>query len=95
VDEPVEDRVGQRGITDGSMPVIDRKLAGHDGRARAMTVVEHLQQIAAVHVVEDSESPVVDHEHINPCQLLEQLAIAAVGAVQIADSAVMLAPSKN
>jgi len=45
-----------------------------------MTVVEHLQQVAAVHVVEDSESPVVDHDHINPCQLLEQLAIAAVGA---------------
>jgi hypothetical protein len=30
------------------MPVLDGQLAGHDGRARAMAVVEHLQQIAPV-----------------------------------------------
>jgi hypothetical protein len=70
VDEAVEDGVGQRGVTDGGMPVINRKLAGHDRRARAVPVVEHLQQIAAVHVVEDSEPPVIDHDHINPGQLL-------------------------
>jgi hypothetical protein len=41
VDESIKDRVGQRGVADGGMPVIDRKLAGRDGRTCAMPVVKH------------------------------------------------------
>lgn len=59
VDQPVEDGIGERGVADGGVPVFDGKLAGHDGRARAVAVVEHLQQIAPVRVVEHGKAPVI------------------------------------
>ena len=31
VNQAVQDRFGQRGIADGSMPVVHRKLASYDG----------------------------------------------------------------
>ena len=31
--QSVEDRVGERGIADGGVPLLDRNLAGHDGGA--------------------------------------------------------------
>ena len=48
------------------------KLAGDDGLAAAVAVVEHLQQAAPVRVVERGELPIVNHERIYFCQLVEQ-----------------------
>ncbi len=48
MDQAVKDGVGQRGVTDGGVPVFDGRLAGHDGRTSAVAVVEHLQQVAPV-----------------------------------------------
>ena len=48
VDEPVEDGVGDGRIGDRLVPVIDRQLAGHDGRAAVVPIVDDLQQIATL-----------------------------------------------
>jgi len=71
VDQPVQDGIGQGGVADGGMPVFDGQLAGHDGRARSVAVVEHLKQVAPVGIVEHGQSPVVNHERVYPGQLLE------------------------
>lgn len=59
VNQAVQDGVGQRGVADGGMPVVHRKLAGDHRRARIVAVVEDLQEVAAVHVVEHGEPPIV------------------------------------
>ena len=52
VDQTVEDGVGQGGVTDGGVPVVNRKLTCHDGRAVSMAVIKHLQQVAPIDVIE-------------------------------------------
>ena len=46
VDEAVEDGVCQSWVADGLVPVLNRKLAGDDRRAPAVTVFEDFEQIA-------------------------------------------------
>ena len=46
--EPVENRVAEGRVADDVMPLVDGELAGHDGRAHAVAVLEHLEQVEAV-----------------------------------------------
>ena len=48
VDEAVEDGVGDGRVGDHLVPVLDVDLAGDDGRAASVPVVEDLQEIAAL-----------------------------------------------
>ena len=48
VHEPVEDGVGDGRIGDRLVPVIDRQLAGHDGRAAVVPIVDDLEEVAAL-----------------------------------------------
>jgi hypothetical protein len=48
VHDAIEDRVGEGGVAELGMPVLDRQLAGDHRRAAADTVVEELEQIAAL-----------------------------------------------
>jgi len=46
VDEPIEDGVCDCGVGDGFVSVIDWELAGHDGGAAIVPIIDDLQQIA-------------------------------------------------
>src|SRR5215210_9275185 len=46
VDEAIQDGIRNGRIADQFVPVIDGKLAGHDGRGASMPVVENFQEIA-------------------------------------------------
>ena len=46
VDQPIEDGVCDCGVGDGFVPVIDWELAGHDGGAAIVPIIDELQQIA-------------------------------------------------
>ena len=46
--DAVEDRVGEGGVAEVGVPVLDRQLAGDHRRAAADPVVEELEQIAAL-----------------------------------------------
>jgi hypothetical protein len=48
VDETVENSVGDGGIGDHLVPVIDRHLAGDDGRSALVPVVNDLEKVAAL-----------------------------------------------
>lgn len=39
VHEPVKDRIGERRLPDGGMPVLDRELTGDHGRPPAMAII--------------------------------------------------------
>src|SRR4029077_2318933 len=62
MDDAVENGVSQGGITDDFMPAIDRDLAGDQQRPPVVTVVDDLEQIAALLGIERFRPPIVDDQ---------------------------------
>ena len=60
VHEAIEDRVGERGIADVVVPVLDWKLTGHDGGSGPDPIIEHLEQIGALARADRGDGKVVD-----------------------------------
>nr|WP_230559076.1 hypothetical protein [Variovorax paradoxus] len=67
--QAIEDRLGNGGVTDPRMPVIDRQLAGDDGGLAGCPVVDDLRHIAAGLDVGRGHAPVVQRQHIGLGQL--------------------------
>src|SRR5258708_16780723 len=64
VDEAIEDWVGDGGMSDNFVPAIDGQLAGDDDRTSFISVLDDLEQIAALIGVERLRSPVIKNEQI-------------------------------
>jgi hypothetical protein len=62
VDEVVEDGVGESGVPDDFMPGLEGELTGHQGRAAAVAVLQHLQQVASLGVGERCQPEVIEDE---------------------------------
>ena len=60
------------------MPALARQLAGDDRRARAVAVLEDLEQVVALPVGERAEAPVVEDEDVDAGEAREQRRVAAV-----------------
>jgi len=60
VDEAVEDGVGDGGIGDDLVPMVDWDLTGDDGRTTLMAVIDDLEEIATLLAGEWGETPVVE-----------------------------------
>jgi hypothetical protein len=78
--QAVEDRIGQRRVADRGMPMLDLQLAGDDGRAGAMAVIEDLQEVPAAFVGQRRQRPFVDHQHLGLGQLRQRLGVTAIAA---------------
>lgn len=76
--EPVENRIGERGILQPRMPVFERQLAGDHSRARTDTIIKYFQQIVARCLVEILQAPVVEDQHFNLRELRELAREAAI-----------------
>jgi hypothetical protein len=62
------------------VPLVDRHLAGDDGRAALMAVINHFEEIAALVAGERGESPVIEDEKIDARERLEETSISSVAA---------------
>ena len=71
VQEPVADRIGQGRVAEVVVPLGRRQLAGDDGRAGAVAVLQDLEEIATLRVLDRSEAPVIDDEDVEAGQLGE------------------------
>ena len=80
--DTVTDRIGDRLISDGLMPAIDRDLADHDGGLPAMTVFEDLQQAQPSGPVKAFEPEIIQDDHLLFAQPREFLQIATVTPAQ-------------
>src|SRR3954452_10579458 len=78
VQQAVENRVGHGRIADDLVPAIDRYLAGDDGRASLVTILDDLQQVTALLVIELLRAPIVDDEQVDPGEAAQQLGVAAI-----------------
>ena len=75
VDQAVEYGVGQCGIADRGVPLVDEQLAGGDGGAAAVAVFE---QVAAVLGVGFGQCPVVEYEDGSSGEAGQQFGVASV-----------------
>jgi hypothetical protein len=80
VQEAIADGVGQGGVGEVVVPLGGRQLAGDDGGAVAVAVLEDLQHVAAFLVGDRRQAPVVDQEDVDAGELAEQADVGAVGA---------------
>lgn len=80
MDQAVEDGVGVGGVADQRVPLIDGKLAGDDGRATTVAVLEDLQEVVTGGGVERLEAPVVENDQIDAAERSQQTGVAAVAA---------------
>ena len=74
VDEPIQDGVGECGVSHDRVPVLDGQLAGDEGGASAVAVFEDLEEITALGVGEWSEAEVIEDEELGLGQAVEELA---------------------
>ena len=80
MDQAVEDGVGVGGVADQRVPLIDGELAGDDGGAAAVAVLEDLQEVVAGCGIERFEAPVVEDEEIDATERAQEAGVAAVAA---------------
>ncbi len=64
MDEPIEDGVGQGGIAQIGMPVVHGELAGRQGGAPGVAVVEEFQEVAPLVGGEWNQAPVIEDEEV-------------------------------
>ena len=83
VHEAVEDRVGEGRVAEVVVPFLDRQLAGDDGGAPAVAVLDDLEQVAAVLGAQRCEAPVVEDQDVGLGEAGEQLGVAPVGAADV------------
>lgn len=79
VHEPVEDRVAKGRIAHEVMPVLDRHLARDERGAPPDAFFDDLEEVAPLTVAERGQAPVIQDEQIRLPELLEELAIGAIG----------------
>ena len=65
VNEAVQDRVAEGGVTDDVVPMFDGDLAGDDGRGATMAIIKDLQKVAPFGRIENRQAPVVEDEELN------------------------------
>lgn len=68
MDQTIENGIGQGGIGEAGMPVLQRDLGGHQGRSPAVAVVDDLQQIPSLAGGQGIPQPVVEDEKRQPGQ---------------------------
>src|SRR5262245_20451492 len=79
VEEAVADGIGEGGIADEGVPLSDGQLAGQDGGAGAMPIIEQFEEVPTILRGESIEPPVVDEQDVNAGELGEQAEVTAVG----------------
>ena len=80
MNEAIQDRIAESGVTDDVVPKVDGGLACDDGRVPTMAVIKDLQEVAPFGRIEDRQTPIVEDEELNAADGFEQAAIATVTA---------------
>ena len=66
VDDAIQDGVGVGGLADEPVPCLHRRLAGDDGGAPAVALLNDLQEVLAGWGVERPKAEIVQNEHLHP-----------------------------
>src|SRR5208337_3507075 len=80
MDDAVEDGVGIGGIADEIVPFLDGRLAGDDGGAAAIALLDEFEEVVAGRGVENLQTKIVEDEHLGADQRPKEPGMAAVAA---------------
>ena len=83
MEEPIADRVGQGRLADVVVPLPGWELAGDDGGAGAIPILEDLEEIAPLLILHGGEAPVIEDEDVHAGELAEEPAVGTVGAGEL------------
>lgn len=72
VNEAVEDGIGEGGIAEVGVPAIDGELAGDEGGAFVVTILQEFEQITLMRIGKRGESEVIDDQELGLGEVLEQ-----------------------
>lgn len=78
VDEPVEDGIGDGGVTDRVMPVFKGQLTGNDCGNTVVPLFDNFQEVASFRVRHGGEAEIIYDEDMGFGELIDDLAVAAV-----------------
>ena len=76
--DPVEDGIGQGGVSDGLVPVLEGKLTGEQSGASAGAVLQDLEKIAPFAVAQRSAAVVLENEQVVLLESVHELGIGPV-----------------
>ena len=80
VDEAIEDGVGEGGVADGFMAVLEGELAGDQGGLTAGPVLDDLEEVAPFHLGEGDEAEVVEDQKAGLLETIQETGPGSVGA---------------
>ena len=80
--QAIENGIGDGGIADDLVPVLDGELAGYDGRASAVAILHDLQHVAALIDEHRLQSPVVEDEQLDAGEHLEKPGMLTITACE-------------
>ena len=78
MDQPVEDSIGDGGITDLFMPVLHGELTGDDSGGMAMSFLNDLQEVSSFGVGHGCEAEIVNNQDMCLGKFVEGFAVAPV-----------------
>jgi hypothetical protein len=83
VDDSVEDRIGDRGVCDPVMPVLDGELSGEEGGSFLVSVVEDFKKISSGRGIQGRQSPIVENQHVDTRKRAEASSVGSVGSCNL------------
>ena len=72
VDEAVQDGICECRLVNNFVPGVDRQLAGDEGWARTISVLDNLHEVATLAGIQTIRPPVIQDEQVDFCQAAEQ-----------------------
>jgi hypothetical protein len=79
MNQPVQDGIGNRRISDVIMPVFHRELAGNEGRDIAVTVFDHFEKVSSFRIGQRGQAQIIQDEKMSFGNSLHETAVAAIG----------------
>ena len=79
MDQPVQDGIGEGGISNDIMPVLEGELAGNEGGSPAGPVLDDFQQVSAFGLVQGGQAIVVNGQQVGLLESVHKLGIGAIG----------------
>ncbi len=70
VDKPVEDRIGDGGLCDLTVPFGHRQVAGDDFGLTGQAIIEDFEEVASAGGIKRCQAPIVENDHIGPIEVL-------------------------
>ena len=79
MDQPIEDGIGECGIVDIGMPLLDLELAGDDGGRPVVAIIEYFLQVALCLVGERRDPEIVDQQQVRFGECSQKRCVAMEG----------------